>query len=245
MTSKKIMNVNINYEYIDIHSDITIVLLHGWGQNISMMRPIGDDLKNKYNVLMVDLPGFGNSEEPNYSWDIYDYVVCLRKLIKFLKLDKIILVGHSFGGRIALVYASKYHVYKLVCFASPYCSEIKKLPLSSRIYKRIKQIKCLNWLAEIIKKYVGSEDYKNAGGVMREILVKVVNQNIAVDIKKIKAPTLLIWGSLDTAVPINRAYEIRSMIKDSAVIVYNGASHYAYLERINQVISVLDVFFSG
>lgn len=244
MAYKKIMNVNVNYEYVDIRSEITVVLLHGWGQNIAMMKPVGDRLKDKFNVLIIDLPGFGESEDPDYAWSIDEYVECVRKLILALNLEKVILVGHSFGGRISLVYSSKYPVYKLVCFASPYCSELKKLPLSSRIYKKIKKVKCLNWLATIIKNHVGSTDYKNASDVMRNVLVKTVNQNISESAKKITAPTLLIWGTLDEAVPLYRAYELRDMIKDSAVIEYEGATHYAYLERLNQVIKVLRVFFN-
>lgn len=243
MSKIKIMDIYINYEFSDIKSDTTIVLLHGWGQNIKMMNPIKEIFKNKFNILMMDFAGFGLSQEPTFSWSVYDYTDCLRKLIKYLKLNKIILIGHSFGGRIALIYASKYKVEKLVCFASPYCKEINSLPLKNRIYKRIKSIKSLEWISRILQNYIGSTDYKNASQIMKGVLVKTVNQDLSNDIKKIKCPTLLIWGNLDTAVPLKRAYEIEKMIKDSAVIVYDGATHYAYLERLNQIAVVLDNFF--
>ena len=61
--------------------------------------------------------------------------------------------------------------------------------------------------------------------------------------KKIKCPTLLVWGTLDTAVPISRAYELEQLIPDSGVVTYDGATHYAYLERLSEVIRVLDSFF--
>ena len=242
---KKIMDVNVNYKFNDINSDTTIVLLHGWGQNIEMMEPIGNRFRNKFNVLILDFPGFGESEEPKEVWGVYDYVDCLRKLIESLELSKIILVGHSFGGRVALVYSSKYKVEKLVCLASPYCKELQKLPLKNRIYKRLKKIKCLTWLARLMQNKVGSTDYKNASEVMRGVLVKTINFDLSEDVKKIKCPTLLIWGSLDTAVPLKRAYELEKMINDSAVIVYEGATHYAYLERLNQVVVVLNSFFNS
>lgn len=242
---KKIMDVNVNYKFNDINSDTTIVLLHGWGQKIEMMEPIGNRFRNKFNVLILDFPGFGESEEPKEVWGVYDYVDCLRKLIESLELSKIILVGHSFGGRVALVYSSKYKVEKLVCLASPYCKELQKLPLKNRIYKRLKKIKCLTWLARLMQNRVGSTDYKNASEVMRGVLVKTINFDLSEDVKKIKCPTLLIWGSLDTAVPLKRAYELEKMINDSAVIVYEGATHYAYLERLNQVVVVLNSFFNS
>ena len=240
---KQINNLNVNYTFSDIGSDTTLVLLHGWGQNIEMMNPIGDKYKEFFNVLIIDLPGFGKSEEPPYAWSVYEYVEFIHSLISELNLKKIFLAGHSFGGRLGLIYASIYKVEKLVCFASPYCKELKKLPLKTKIYKSLKKIFFLKWIANIMKKYIGSTDYKNASEVMRGVLVKSINIEMIEDVKKIKAPTLLVWGTLDTAVPISRAYELEKLISDAGVVVYEGASHYAYLERLNAVINVLDSFF--
>ena len=92
---------------------------------------------------------------------------------------------------------------------------------------------------------IGSTDYKNASQVMKGVLVKAVNQDLTEDVKNIKCPTLLIWGDLDTAVPLKRAYELEKLIKDSAVIVYENATHYAYLERLPQISIVLDTFFKS
>ena len=241
---KKINNVNINYTFNNIISDTTLVLLHGWGQNIEMMNPIGDNYTKYFNVLTIDLPGFGKSEEPPHAWTIYEYADFINELIKSLNLNKIILIGHSFGGRVGLIYASKYKVEKLICLASPYCKELKKLPLKTKIYKTLKKVFFLKWIANIMKKYIGSTDYKNASEVMRGVLVKSINVEMTEDVKKIKCPTLLIWGTMDTAVPISRAYELENLIKDSGVVAYEGATHYAYLERLSAVITVLDSFFN-
>jgi len=238
------MDVDVNYKFLDIGEKITLVLLHGWGQNIEMMEPIASRFQNKYNTLIIDLPGFGKSSEPPFAWGVYEYTTLVKELIDELKIQNVILIGHSFGGRIALVYASEYSVKKLVCLASPYCKEITKLPLKNRIYKRAKKIKCLSWLAKIMQNKVGSTDYKNASEIMRGVLVKTVNTDLSDYAKKITSPTLLIWGSMDEAVPVKRAYELEKLIKDSGVIVYEGATHYAYLERINEVVLVLENFFS-
>ena len=241
---KRIMNVDVNYEFCNNNKKITLVMLHGWGQNIEMMEPLAKPFRDRYNTLIIDLPGFGESSEPKEVWGVYEYTLFVREIIKDLKIEDVILVGHSFGGRIALVYASEYPVKKLVCLASPYCKELTKLPLKNRIYKQAKKIKCLNWLAKIMQNKVGSEDYKKASQVMKGVLVKTVNTDLSEYAKKITAPTLLIWGDKDEAVPITRAYELEKLIKDAGVIVYEGATHYAYLERINDVILVLDNFFS-
>lgn len=239
---KNIMGVKVNYYFNDIGSETTLVLLHGWGQNIDMMMPIGDKFLDCYNVLIVDLPGFGRSNEPENSWSVYDYAKCIKNMVDDLDLKNIVLIGHSFGGRIGLIYSSMYYVDKLVCLASPYCRELTKLPLKNRIYKKLKSINGLKWISNIMKKYVGSTDYKNASEVMRGILVKSINLDMINDVKNINVPTLLIWGSKDTAVPVNRAYELNNLIKDSKVVVYEDATHYAYLERLNDVVNVISDF---
>ena len=235
-------NLKVNYEFTDNKSDITLILLHGWGQNIEMMKPIGDKYKDNFNILILDLPGFGKSEEPPFSWTIDDYVELVHDFVKKLKLKKIALIGHSFGGRVSLLYASKYKCDKLICLASPYCPEVTKLPLKNRIYKKLKKIPVLNIVAKLLQKNVGSSDYRNASEVMRGVLVKAVNYDLTEFVKKIECPTLLVWGDLDTAVPYKRAYELQNLIKDSGVVLYNGATHYAYLERLPELIVVLDNF---
>lgn len=240
---KHIKNVDINY--IDYNEgENTIVLLHGWGQNIEMMRPIGDRLTNNH-IVIVDLPGYGQSQEPDYVWTIYDYVECIKELLDSLNISKPILIGHSFGGKICLVYASKYDTEKLILFGSPYKKEVTKLSLKTKLLKTAKKIPGLNKLEGFAKKHIGSTDYKNASEMMRKILVSTVNLDITEDVKKIKCPTLIIWGTLDEAVPVSDAYELEKLIPDAGVVVYEGCSHYAYLERLNQVVNVLQVFIGG
>ena len=239
---KNIKGVKVNYFFHDIGVDVSLVLLHGWNQNIEMMMPIAEKFFDRYNVLIIDLPGFGKSSEPEFTWTVHEYADCVKQMVDDLGLGKIILMGHSFGGRVGLIYASMYEVYKLICFASPYCKELNKLPLKTKIYKSLKNISCLKWIANIMKNYIGSTDYKNATEVMRGVLVQSINLEMIDDVKKIKTPTLLIWGSLDTAVPINRAYELATLINNAKVVEYEGATHYAYLERKNEVIKVIDDF---
>lgn len=241
---KKVMGVKVNYIFNDINADKTLVLLHGWGQNIEMMMFLGDKL-NKYNILALDLPGFGKSSEPDYSWEVTDYVECVKNIVDDLELKNITLIGHSFGGKISLIYASKHKIDSLICLASPFCPEMKKIPFKTKVYKTVKKIKCLKWLANIIKKRVGSTDYKNASEIMKGVLVKSINLNMIDEVKQITCPTMLIWGDKDTAVPINRAYELNGLIKNSKLIVYKEATHYAYLEHKEEVIKEIDQFIGG
>ena len=241
----KVNNVNINYINYGSKVGKDIVFLHGWGQNIQMMKMLADPLSKENNIVIVDLPGFGESTEPTYDWMVDDYVEAIKSLLESLKIKKPILVGHSFGGKISLLYSSKYEVEKLVVLGSPYKKEIEKLSLKTKMLKAAKKVPVLNKLEGFAKKHIGSTDYRNASEIMRKILVNTVNYDISSNLSKIKCPTLIIWGTNDEAVPIEDAYELEKITKDAAVIEYEGCSHYAYLERLNQTVNVLRSFIGG
>ena len=238
----KIMDVNLNYQRYGNIKGKTIVLLHGWGQNIDMMKPIGDRFTKDFDIIIFDLPGFGKSSEPKEFFSCYDYVELIHKALEELKVERPIIIGHSFGGKLGLLYASIYETEKLVCLASPFCKEIQKVTMKARLLKILKKVPVLNKLEDFAKRHMGSTDYRNASGVMRNILVGHVNLDIKEDVKKIKCPTLLIWGTNDEAVSIERAYELEKLIKDAGLVVYEGCTHYAYLERLGQTINVLRSF---
>ena len=232
---KKIKNIKINYKQYGEGEDI--VLLHGWGQNIEMMKPLGDNLSSTNRITIIDLPGFGLSSEPNNVLSVPDYTDIVHDLLTELNINNPIIMGHSFGGRIAIVYASKYPVNKLVLFGSP-CVRHEYKSLKQSLYKKVKKVKVLKPLVNVMKNHVGLVDYKNASPMMRDILVKTVNQDLSEYARKIKCSTLLIWGENDSAVPVSEAKELDSLLVDSALIVLPG-THYCYLENLNQVINIL------
>ena len=242
---KTINNVNINFEDYGNNEGESIILLHGWGQNIEMMKPVGDKLKKNNRIIIVDLPGFGKSTEPNYVWNLNDYVDMLKNFLDDLKIKNPILIGHSFGGKISLLYASKYKVKKLILFGSPYKQEIKKDSTKTKILKSLKKIPVLNKLEGFAKKHIGSTDYRNATETMRKILVEHVNLDITNEVKKIKCPTIIIWGTNDEAVDVSTAYELEELIDNAGVVIYEGCTHYAYLERLNQTVNVIKSFLES
>jgi pimeloyl-ACP methyl ester carboxylesterase len=237
---KRINDVDVNYvNYGKKDAESTLVYLHGWGQNIAMMKPIADPFDEEFNIVIIDLPGFGESSEPTHVWTLDEYVDCVKEILDSLEIDNPILLGHSFGGKISLMYASKYQVKKLVLFGSPFKKEIKKDSLKLKILKSLKKVPGINKLEGFAKKHIGSTDYKNASEIMRKIMVEHVNLDITEEVKKIKCPTLIVWGTLDDAVPIERAHELEELIEDAGLVVYDGCTHYAYLERLNQTVNVL------
>jgi len=237
----KVKNVDVNYiQYGDGKKDI--LLLHGWGQNIQMMQPVGDRFADKFRITILDFPGFGESSEPEVVWDISDYANMLEEFVKKTGIKKPIIIAHSFGGRVAIRYSAYNPIEKLVLFGSP-CIKVKQnLSLSVRILKGLKKLPGMDAFGEKMKKYIGSRDYKAASPTMRKILVEVVNEDLSKYARAIEQPTLLIWGEYDTEAPVRDAKELEKIMIDAALIVLPG-THYAYLENINQVCNILDNFF--
>ncbi len=235
-------DINIHYTYTNNNHNKTIVYLHGWGQNIQMMEPIAKPLEKIVDTLIFDLPGFGKSGEPKEVWSLEDYADMVNALVEKLKIKCPILVGHSFGGKVSIVYASKYEVEKLILLASPYKVAIPKVSFKVRMLKRLAKMPLLKTMANKMKKNIGSTDYKNASPKMRSILVKHINTDVSENCKLVKCPTIMIWGTKDEAVPLKDAYEIEKLIKNSAVIEYPNCTHYAYLENKNKTISIIESF---
>ncbi len=237
-------NTQVHYEYLNSNFKNTLVYLHGWGQNISMMEPIATPFKNVANILLLDLPGFGKSLTPDTVWSLYDYAAMLNALIKHLKIKNPIIIGHSFGGKIGIIYASSHETQKLILIASPYKVSRKKVSLKVKLLKKLAKIPFLTGWAEQAKLKMGSTDYRNATPQLRNILVSHVNTDVSVEATKIKCPTIIIWGSKDTTIGVENAYELEKLIPDSAVILYPECTHYCYLEELNKTIRIINSFIS-
>ena len=238
------MDINdINYVSYGKNVKGTIVLLHGWGQNIEMMDMLGKPFQDEFKIIILDLPGFGKSKEPNMASSVEDYGDILYTFLSKLKVKNPILIGHSFGGRISIYYAAKYGASKVVLLSSPFRPNTNtKVSNKTKIYKSVKKIKLLKPLANYLKGKWGSDDYKNASEINRGTLVKVVNEDLTDYAKNITCSTLLIYGTNDTAVDISEARYLVNILKDGGLVEYEGCTHYAYLERLNQTISVLNSF---
>jgi len=237
-----IKDVYINYVQYGNKSGKDVVLLHGWGQNIEMMDPIGKALSKDFHITILDLPGFGGSTEPSYGYTIYDYYEVLCEFLDRLKIKKPIIIGHSFGGRLSILYSAKKEVEKVVLLASPFKRSTKKNTIKVKILKFMKKVPVIKELEHYMKTKIGSRDYRNATPMMRTILVNTVNEDLTEYLKQIEVPTILIWGSLDTEASLEDAKYAESVMKDAGLIVYEGCTHYAYLERLDQTINILNNF---
>ena len=237
----KIDGLNINYLDYGNKNGKAIVLLHGWGQNIEMMNMLGKPFEKDFRIIVIDFPGFGNSDEPKEVMGVGEYTSVVEKMLIKLNIDSPILIGHSFGGRVAVKFASRNKTDRVILL-SPALRGHDKKSLKSKFLKFLKKVPILKELEDWAKNHIGSRDYKAASPMMKKVLVKVVTEDLSQDAKKIKAPVILIYGDNDAEVPQEDTLLYEKLIPDCGLILYEGCTHYAYLERINQTINILNNF---
>ncbi|MCL2861259.1 MAG: alpha/beta hydrolase [Firmicutes bacterium] len=234
-------NLNIYYERFDGETGVPILLLHGWGASSSAMGGIFRFLKNENkSVISVDFPHFGLSETPPENFTIYDYAETIKEFLEKLQIEKVNIIAHSFGARVAIILASCYPhlVDKLVLTGAAGCKPKFSLKKKCKIfaYKLKKRI-------GIRQKNAGSTDYRNLPSHMKKIFVNVVNTHLEHHLKNIVAPTLIIFGKNDKDTPLYMARRLEKKIKNSALIVLENAGHYAFIDRENYFNSIINAFF--
>ena len=240
--NKKVNNININYEQKG--SGDLVVLLHGWGSNIKLFSNLIDLLAQKYTVVAMDMPGFGESQEPPCAWCVDDYVQFVIDFLADYDCKNITFLGHSFGGRVIIKLNSRenlpFEINKVILVDSAGILPPKSNKKSFRTYyykfgKTILSTKIAQKIVpdalENFRKKMGSADYAAASPLMRQVLVKVVNEDLEPLLKNIKCPTLLIWGVNDTATPLSDGEKMEQLIPDAGLVKLENAGHYSFLEQ--------------
>ena len=241
------------YYTVEGNGTQSVILMHGWGCSHSTLKSIEQLLVRNFIVYNVDFPGFGESSEPPVVWGMEQYVTIIEKLVYAEKITNPIIIGHSFGGRVGIIYASRNDVKKLILIDAAGVKPRRSVKYyykiySYKLYKRLLPILVGKQQAEKIidryRKRVGSCDYNNASTMMRSIMSKVVNEDLCGFMPHIKCPTLLVWGENDTATPISDARKMEKLIPDSGLVSFKGVGHYSFLEAQYQFAAVLNSFLS-
>ena len=228
-------NIKIKY-YKYGNKNKIILILPGWGNTTKTFYNIINHFKEKYTIYTLDYPGFGNSEIPNKTLNIYDYTNLIINFLKDKKIKNPIIIAHSFGGRITTLLTGYYKlpIDKLILFDIAPIKQTKslKIKLKEKIYKILKRIikyfPNKQLLQNKLINYFGSSDYKSLPPTMHKTFINIINEDLTKYLKNIESEALIIWGEKDLDTPIKDAYKINSLIKNSALIIY--PSHYSYLD---------------
>lgn len=207
----------------------TILALHGWGRD----RNDFTQALQGYDHISVDLPGFGASPPPPSAWSTLQYAEALVPVIAQFGTPPV-LVGHSFGGRVAAHLSTLVDVRGVVFVGTPLFRRAdsgRKSPIGYRLVK---------WAAgrglvsdrrlKVARQKYGSADYNKAEGVMRDVLVKAVNETYESQLAQISVPVHMVWGALDSAAPLWNIEEAQKvMVAAPVVAIAEEAGHDVHL----------------
>lgn len=227
--------------------------MHGYGCNTTTVASVSRIFEAGMRVISVDLPGHGQSDEPPCIWGVEDYTRCIETLIRRLDLKDVSLLGHSFGGRIGILLSSRHpEIHKLVLVDAAGIKPKRKPAYYIKVYtyKTLKHVLPLLFGkkrgGELLDRYrgrAGSADYRQSSPIMRGVMSKCVNEDLKSVMPAIKAPTLLIWGSDDTATPLSDAKTMERLIPDAGLVNFEGCGHYSFLDNPVGFRAVIREFF--
>jgi len=210
-----------------------ILILHGWGSRAENWSRVKELLENQgYKVFVPDLPGFGENSPLSRAWAIDDYVEWVSDFCEKNNLSQFFLLGHSFGGAVAVKFSLKYpeKVKKMFLVAS---SGIRRKTIKKEILKKIanflKFFSFLPFYSSIRKIFykivIQKSDYPYTEGIMKETYLKIINEDISSCFSEVSVPTIIIWGDKDDVLPVENAYFINQKIKNSDLVIIPGVNH--------------------
>lgn len=229
-----------------------VVLLHGWGGRIESMVPVARCLSAAFRVVAMDLPGFGDSPPPDGAWGTLDYAIYVRDVLAERGIERAHIVGHSFGGKIGLFLGATHPelVDKLVVVDA---SGVRTPPSLKTRAKRAASTAAKTAgrfgspgrkIKHAVFERIASQDYQDAGP-MRPILVRVVNEDMTPLLPRVRSSTLLVWGERDEDTPVAHGRRMESLIRDSGLVVFEGAGHFSYLDQSERFCRVVRHFLGA
>lgn len=223
-----------------------VVFLHGWGADRNSFMWLKDFFPEQ-SLVLVDFPGFGESPEPERPYSVFDYVCELKDLLENFEISSLTLVGHSFGGRVAIKFAflfqNEFENFKLCLVDSAGIIPRRGLKYYYRVYKYKLYKKLFPSSKKLLK--FGSSDYVKLSPVMKQTFIKVVNEDLSSYAKFINAKTLIVWGSRDTETKLYMAKKLNKLIRGSMLKIIDGAGHFCFLEQPTEFAIILDTFLKN
>ncbi len=213
------------YQYQIVGQGVEILFLPGWGNAKETWLPLVSLLKNKYQCIMLDLPGFGKANKPDYPFAPQDYATFVKNFLINNNLNPQVLIGHSFGGKVITEMVLGGYDAKVIYVSA---SIIKPKTSLSKLIKKVR-VKILKKL-RIEYQQLGSKDYRDSQGIMRAVLIKATHTYYDHELTRIAVPVLVCFGLHDTETPLWMGKKISKLIKHSQFKLLDGG-HFAHLEQ--------------
>lgn len=244
--------LRINYEESGSEkSGEPLVLLHGWKNDLEIWRSVIPFLSN-YRLVRLDLPGFGKSDFMPKAWNVSDYAKFLNDFLEKLGISMPVLIGHSFGGRIAVKFSVLYpnKISKLILIGSGGVRLKSFRRFAALLLAKLGKIIWLfppirlkkNELRRKFYKAIKANDYLEPNPILKKTLLKIIEEDLRNDAKKINSPTLIVWGEKDLITSRKEGLLLADSVKNSRLIFIKNAGHWPFIEKTPDFIKILTDF---
>lgn len=235
----------------------TILILHGWGlsgERYTGLQAIVE--KGGYRVFAPDFPGFGKSAIPQKPLNLEDYAEFLHTYIEKNKIKHPIVIGHSFGGRVALRFTEIYPniIQALILTGTPGFTPIPKRRLAlfiliAKIGGIFFSVPPLSLFHDYIQRWyyyaVGAKEFFRAKGAMRETFKRVVREDLVSSMEALTIPCLLVWGEYDIIIPISIAERMKHVIPQAELVIIPEADHGVPFKEPQIFVQYVDRFIAS
>jgi pimeloyl-ACP methyl ester carboxylesterase len=226
------MNKRLFFKSFGERTNPPVVILHGWGIDGSNFYTLAELLSKHFYIMVPDLPGFGQSAEPQSPWAVSDYAKTILSFLSEQNIRSTSLIGHSFGGQTAIVMAAMApnRITNLIITGASGV-EAPNLKRSTKRTIYLVASKILKWftfipaIQKLKDRFYKNRDYNKVTGVMRQTFKKVIKERQNKACKKIECPTYLLWGNNDQLVPVQDADLINSLLPKSKLKIFANVGH--------------------
>jgi len=250
-----INNLKINYKIAG--SGPAVLILHGWGgSSDSWIRVLEILSENGFKLICPDFPGFGKSMTPFTPWGVGDYANFVNDFIKKTcgePVEPFFLLGHSFGGRVAIKFSVLWpeKIKSLILCDSAGIKQ--KWGIREKLIFQISKIGNAIFTPTPLRRFkdkaknlfyifLRHRDYAKANGTMRQIIKKVLTEDLLKDLPQIKIRTLIIWGENDKLVPVKYAHIFKEKIENSELKILPKIGHSPHLEVPEKLTKIIIQF---
>ncbi len=230
-----------------------MLVLHGWGGSVETVDPVVSMLAPAARAYAIDLPGFGESDPPPVPWGTSDYASFVRDFMDALGIESAAIVGHSFGGRIAIRLGIDVpdRVKKLVLVNSAGIRPRR----SARYYRRLGLARLGNALERVggrpgalvraaTARLTMSQNHFDGRPLLRTF-ARVVSEDLRDELPRLTVPTLLVWGAKDHQTPLADGMLMERLIPDARLVVFEHAGHFSHRDEAPGFREVVTEFLSG
>ena len=228
-----------------------LLILHGWGGSLESWKNIQERvIAEEYQVTTVDLPGFGETSPPPKVWGIADYSEFVYKFVDKLGIKRTAILGHSFGGQIAIQFAVKYpdKADRLLLCAAAGVRRKKGLKIQivqvvakiGKVFISLLPFESLQSRArKLFYRAIRRRDYVRAKGIMKEIFQKVIREDLSFSFAYIRMLTLIVWGSQDQITPLEDGERMKDSMLETELKVIQGSGHNIHFDAPDELMDIL------